>query len=50
MARTPDEILRDIIGSYAMQIAALQAEIEALREELAKRASRDLQLPVRDDI
>ncbi len=35
MARTPDQILREMIGAQAMQIAALQAEVEKLREQMA---------------
>lgn len=39
MARTPEQILRDVIGGQVIQIAAQQAEIERLQAELAKRPS-----------
>lgn len=35
MAKTPDVFLKDYIGTQAMQIASLLAEIDRLKEELA---------------
>lgn len=36
MARTPEQVLRDIIGAQTIQIAALMAQLEEAREKLAK--------------
>jgi hypothetical protein len=35
MARTPEQILRDVIGGQTIQIAGLLAEVEKLREQIA---------------
>lgn len=36
MARTPEQILRDIIGGQAIQIATLMSDLEKSREEAAR--------------
>lgn len=36
MARTPDDIIKTIIGEQVIQIAVLTARVEALMEQLPK--------------
>ena len=40
MSRTADEIIRNEIGNYVIQICALIAENEALKEQLAASDNR----------
>ena len=39
MARTNEEVLRDIAGNFVLQIAGLTAQVEALQTELAASAA-----------
>lgn len=36
MPRTPEDIIREMLGAQAIQIAALQAQLEAAKAQIAE--------------
>lgn len=36
MARTPEDILKEILGSQTLQLVMIQSKVENLQEELEK--------------